>query len=56
VKSAFLNDAIQEEVYVRQPQVLRIPNIQIECTSFQMFCMGLSKRRELGMLDLRCFC
>jgi hypothetical protein len=36
------------------PQVSRIPNTQIECTSFQRLCMGLSKRRELDMLDL-CF-
>jgi hypothetical protein len=35
VKSAFLNGVIQEEVYVSSPQVLRVPNIQIECTSFQ---------------------
>jgi hypothetical protein len=55
VKSAFLNGVIQEEVYVRQPQVSRVPNTQIECTSFQRLCTGLSKRRELGMLDLRCF-
>jgi hypothetical protein len=27
VKSAFLNGVIQEEVYVRQPQVLRTPSI-----------------------------
>jgi hypothetical protein len=33
VKSAFLNSVVQE-VYVRQPQVLRVPNIQIECTIF----------------------
>jgi hypothetical protein len=55
VKSAFLNGVIQEEVYVRQPQVLRVPNTQIECTSFQRLCTGLSKRRELDMLDLRRF-
>jgi hypothetical protein len=34
VKSAFLNGVIQEEVYIRQPQVSRVPNTQIECTSF----------------------
>jgi hypothetical protein len=34
VKSTFLNGVIHEEVYVRQPQVSRIPNTQIECTSF----------------------
>jgi hypothetical protein len=56
VKSTFLNGVIQEEVYVRQPQVLRVPNAQIECTSFQKLCTGLSKRRRLGMLGLRCFC
>ena len=29
VKSAFLNGVIQEELFVRQPQVLRAPNILI---------------------------
>jgi hypothetical protein len=29
VKSAFLNGVIHEEMYVRQPQVLRVPNTQI---------------------------
>jgi hypothetical protein len=38
------------------PQVSRVPNTQIECTSFQRRCMGLSKRRGLGMLGLRHFC
>jgi hypothetical protein len=56
VKSAFLNGVIQERYVLDSPQVLRILNILIECTSFQMLCMGLSKRRELGMLGLRRFC
>jgi hypothetical protein len=34
MKSALLNSVIQEEIYVRQPQVSRISNTQIECTSF----------------------
>jgi hypothetical protein len=34
VKSDFLNCVIQEEVYVRQPQVLRTLSILIECISF----------------------
>jgi hypothetical protein len=34
VKSAFLNGVIHEEVYIGQPQVLRVLNTQIECTSF----------------------
>jgi hypothetical protein len=56
VKSAFLNGVIQEEVYVRQPQVSRVPNTQIKCTSFQRLCTNLSKRHGLGMLGLRHFC
>jgi hypothetical protein len=55
VKSTFLNGVIHE-VYVSSPQVSRVPNTQIECTSFQRLCTGLSKRRGLGMLGLRCFC
>jgi hypothetical protein len=56
VKSDFLNGVIHEEVYVKKTQVLRISNTQIVCTSFQRLCTGLSKRRGLGMLGLRCFC
>jgi hypothetical protein len=55
VKSTFLNGVIQEEVYVRQPQVSRTPSIPIECTSFQKLCTGLNKRCGLGMLGLRYF-
>jgi hypothetical protein len=40
---------------LRSPQVLRFLNTQIECTSFQMFYMGLSKCRRLSMLGLRYF-
>jgi hypothetical protein len=32
------------------PQVSSIPNTQIECTSFQRLCTGLSRRHGLGML------
>jgi hypothetical protein len=34
VKNAFLNSVIQEEVFIRQPQILSNSNILIECTSF----------------------
>jgi hypothetical protein len=34
VKNAFLNSVIQEEVFIRQPQILSKSNILIECTSF----------------------
>jgi hypothetical protein len=40
---------------LRSPQVLRVLNTQIECTSFQKLCTSLSKRRGLGMLGLRYF-
>jgi hypothetical protein len=56
VKSNFLNGVIQERCMLGSPQVLRVPNTQIECTSFQRLCTGLSKCRGLGMLGLRHFC
>jgi hypothetical protein len=56
MKSAFLNDVIQEKVFIMRPQVSRTPSILIEYTSFQRLCMGLSKRRRLGMLGLRLSC
>jgi hypothetical protein len=43
VKSAFINSIIQEEMFVRQPQISRTPSIIIECTCFQRLCAGLSK-------------
>jgi hypothetical protein len=55
VKSVLLNSVIQEEVYVKQSQVLRVSNTQIECTSLQRLYTSLSKRRGLGMLGLRHF-
>jgi hypothetical protein len=50
VKSAFLSGVIQEEVFVRQPQVSRTPNILVECTSFQRLCTCLSKHHGHGMI------
>jgi hypothetical protein len=38
------------------PQVSRVPNTQIECTSFQRLCTSLSRHRGFGILGLRCFC
>jgi hypothetical protein len=56
VKSAFLNGVIQEEVFVRQPQVLRTPSILIERTSFQRLCTSLSKRHRHDMIGLKLSC
>jgi hypothetical protein len=52
VKSVFLNGVIQEEVFVKQPQVLRTLSTLVMCTSFQRLCMDLTKCRGLGMLGL----
>jgi hypothetical protein len=38
------------------PQVSRVLNSQIECTSFKRLCTGISKCHGLDMLGLRCFC
>jgi hypothetical protein len=56
MNSAFLNGVMQEEVFVRQPQVLRTLNILIECTSFQRFCTCLCKLCGNGMLGLKPSC
>jgi hypothetical protein len=53
VKSVFLNGVIQEEVFVKQPQVLRTLRTLIVCTSFQRLYTNLSKRHGLGMLSLK---
>ena len=49
VKSAFLNGFI-EEVYVKQPLVLKTPSSQTEFLSFKRLCMVLNKLLELGMI------
>ena len=39
VNSAFLNGYIMEEVYVKQPLVLKMKNLQIMFISCQKHCM-----------------
>jgi hypothetical protein len=56
VKSDFLNGVIQEEGYVKQPQVSRTLSILIEYINCQRFCTSLSKCRGHGMLGLRFSC
>jgi hypothetical protein len=56
VKIAFLNGVIQEEVYVRQPPCFESPKYPNRVYKHSKACTGLSKRRGLGMLDLRRFC
>ena len=51
VKSAFLNDFIEEEVYVEQPPGLLILHIQILFLNYIKFYMILNKLQELGMKD-----
>jgi hypothetical protein len=55
VKSAFQNDVIQEEVYVRQPLGFECLKYSNRVYKFSKASTGLSKCRGLGMLDLRCF-
>jgi hypothetical protein len=40
VKSAFLNRAFEEEVFVRQPQALRVLSSHTECTSLGKLSIG----------------
>jgi hypothetical protein len=56
VESAFLNGVKQGEVFIKQPRVSRTLSTLMMCTSFQRFCTGLSKHRELGMLGLNPSC
>jgi hypothetical protein len=56
VKSAFLNGVIQEEVFIKQPQISRALSTLIMCASFQRLCMDLSKHHGLGMLGLKLSC
>jgi hypothetical protein len=39
VKSAFLNGYIKEEVYVKQPLVLRVPSFQTMFLNSKRICM-----------------
>jgi hypothetical protein len=49
VKSAFLNGPIKEEVYVEQPEALKIVSILTMFTNSQRCFMGSSKPQEHGM-------
>jgi hypothetical protein len=44
VKNNLLHNIIQEGVFVKQPQILRMSNILIECTNFQRICVGKDGR------------
>ena len=54
VKSAFLNGKLEEEVYVAQPQVLRIQRIQTKSSDSKRRSMVSSKPLGRGMI--RPFC
>jgi hypothetical protein len=56
VKSAFLNGVIQEEVFVRQPPGFQNSKYPNRVYKLSKTLYGLSKRRGLDMLGLRCFC
>jgi hypothetical protein len=56
VKNTFLNDVIQEEVFVRQPLGFEHLKYSNRVYKLLSLCTGLSKHREHGMLDLRISC
>jgi hypothetical protein len=55
VKSAFLNEPLQEEVMLSNHQALKIQNFQTMCTCSIRRPMGLSKLLEHDMNALRIF-
>jgi hypothetical protein len=54
VKSAFVS--YTKKFMLGNPQVLRTPNILMECISSQKLCMGLRKCHGHGMLGLKLSC
>jgi hypothetical protein len=56
VKSDFLNDVIQEEVFVRQPSSFENLKYPYRVYKPSKVCTGLNNRREHGMLGLSLSC
>jgi hypothetical protein len=56
VKSAFLNDVIQEEVYVRHPPGFESHKYRDRVYKLSKTLYGLKQARGLDMLGLRHFC
>jgi hypothetical protein len=56
VKSVFLNDVKQEEVFVKQPLDFENPKYPNRVYKLSKACMGLSKHRGHDMLGLKLFC
>jgi hypothetical protein len=56
VKIAFLNDVIQEEVYVRLPPGFESPKYPDRVYKLSKALYGLKQAHVLGMLGLRHFC
>jgi len=55
VKNAFLNDFIEEEVYVEQPLGFVDPTLPNFIFKVEKLCMIWNKLQELGMKDLVVF-